>query len=222
MKELDFEKLVNSVSVSPTTGNLWAASGKTVCEVGKAEIFVRFHLDKPCYCICVLENDHIAVGRAVEQLHEVSVFTADGERKLSTKVIGVPNKLTSCPLTRNIAALLLNSLSASSSSISVMDSFLLQLIVLNLEQDQFDMALASCLSYDENGSLVVEAISKKDREYNVTLLLDGKGHFSRTLTTTRRMSKCHHPVNSISKTGDYWRVLHEAQRSPQKIQLLKY
>ncbi|XP_069108288.1 uncharacterized protein [Argopecten irradians] len=218
MEEVEFDELVYSVSVSPTTGSLWAGSDHTVYEVSETRIRPRIRLDTILKCICVSSSENIILGMS----NEVSVVKADGEIISSTKFHNIPNKISESPVTKNIAVLVVDKEGVcAASSIMIMDKHLTKLRFFTLKGN--DKMAASCVSYDRKDNLIVEAVVCKDCiYYNVALLFDGNGRYQRTLVKTKRIDQCKHPVNSIGETGVYWRVYQDDSRSPQNIEILTY
>ncbi|OWF43392.1 hypothetical protein KP79_PYT21786 [Mizuhopecten yessoensis] len=224
MEQVLFDDVVNCVSVSPTTGHLWAGSGKvqhSIYEMTSPGIpSLKFCVDTLQKCLCVMNDDSIAVG--MEDC--ITRYATDGEILTTANIDGKPIRISECPVTKNIGVVVVTT--RHTSSVMILNEDLDELTVFSLVSSTVNI-IATNIFYDGNGNILIAAMSQTDEcRHNVVLRRDGILEESRinlcAIVKSSSMDGCQHPVISINKNDVLWTVFHDDVNSPQHIQLLEY
>ncbi|XP_021367307.1 tripartite motif-containing protein 2-like [Mizuhopecten yessoensis] len=178
---------ITDISLSPTTNTLWVCDWKNnITELVSGRLVQRFSTRELPQCICITVSDHVIVGMA----KHISKFTIEGTLVLSTLSAGTPLKISECPVTHNIAIVVLNKQGDGCEGkprVVVMNSEIKELFEYHGEVTEIYQPSSQSGSepfnpygvvYDSMGNLVIGDLNNR-----CVLLISGRGEFLRIIHT---------------------------------------
>ncbi|XP_033756985.1 tripartite motif-containing protein 3-like [Pecten maximus] len=193
--EIQFNVRITDISISPITKNVWVCSDadSTVMECIQGTPNLRFHCKNKPICLCVTTGNEILVGMS----QKVTRFTEQGKVLLSTKtptsgqaLVRLPQKITECRLTKNVAVVERQSYDENSKKqVIVMDKKFEEMFRYKSDTKAVQQAVNAAfdpwdVTFDSVGNLLIA-----DCNNHSVLLINPNGEFMKTLFTDERSTQ---------------------------------
>ncbi|XP_033725990.1 uncharacterized protein LOC117315749 [Pecten maximus] len=191
LQEVKHSSRIWDISLSPATNTLWVCDWEhAITELVSERLIHRFQTEEAPECICITASNHVIVGME----SKISKFTLKGKLVLSKSATGtvettvnLPNKVSECPITFNLAVIYNNMNNDRNHQVLVMDAEFKEMFVYDSEipdtyrrtsQPGRKAFYPSGVVYDSAGNLVIG-----DYNNNCVLLISGHGEFLKILHT---------------------------------------